>query len=117
MIRPPSTLWPPSSQISLPGGAKAKSFRLLSRCMRAGQSALTTPCSKARGGSLEPADAQRRNGGARIVELVPAKQPRRRQIEQARFVLIDQPPTFLADDPFLAHDVQRRADFFGAGAR
>ena len=37
MIRPPSGLWPPSSQISLPAGARATRGPVARRCMRASQ--------------------------------------------------------------------------------
>jgi hypothetical protein len=44
---------------------------------------------------------------------MPAKQSRRRQVEQPGFILIDQASALLGGGPFLAHDVQRRADVFG----
>ncbi len=49
-LRPPSALCPPSSQSSLPGGASGSRRPVVRRCMRAGQSACTTPSSKARAG-------------------------------------------------------------------
>ena len=49
--------------------------------------------------------AQRGNRQAGILELMAAVEFRRRQIEQARFVLIDQPATLLGRGPVLAGDL------------
>ena len=53
---------------------------------------------------------QRRDGEAGIFELVTAIKLRRRQIEQARFVLIDQPAALLGRSPILAGDLQRHIE-------
>ena len=44
------------------------------------------------------------------------RQPRRRQIEQAALVLIDQPAALFADVPVLAGDMQRRAQRFACAS-
>ena len=53
--------------------------------------------------------AQRRDRESRVVELVTAKQARRREIEQAALVVIDKTPVLDADMPFLRRGKQRRA--------
>jgi len=79
-------LWPPSSQISLPCGARSTSAPDVSRCILAGHSAPTMPRSKAAGVDPQTIQrAQRRNRKAGIVELMPAEQPRCRQVHQAAF--------------------------------
>src|SRR5450830_1233085 len=55
--------------------------------------------------------AQRRDGEAGILELMAAVKFRRRQIEQARFILIDQASALLGGGPILAGNLQRRAEF------
>ena len=80
------------------------------RCIRAGHSALTMPASNAAASILNASmRAQRRDREAGIVELMPAEQFWRRQIHQAAFVLIDQPPALDIDMPFLPGGMQRRA--------
>ena len=51
---------------------------------------------------IEP--AQGGNRGAGIVDLVAARQLRQRQIEEAAFILIDQPPMLLIGLPVLIGD-------------
>ena len=89
--------------------ARAPRAPCVSRCMRAGHSALAMPASKAASGSSRPDGAQRGDRGAGIVELMAAEQLRRRQIEQPVVVLIDQPAVLLVHVPVLAGDAQRRA--------
>src|SRR5215468_9840578 len=79
IVRPPSTLWPPSSQSSPPGGTNASRAPAAIR------------------------DTQGGNRRPRIGELMAPEQAWRRQIEKSALVLIDQPAVFLAGDPFLAH--------------
>ena len=52
---------------------------------------------------------QSRDRGAGILELMPAVELRRRQIEQAVVVLIDQPAALFGRGPVLAGNRQRRA--------
>ena len=68
------------------------------------------PASNAARADLEGVDrAQRRDRKPRIVELMPAEQFWRGEIEQAAIVLIDQPAALDADMPLLAGRMQRRA--------
>ena len=108
--RPPSALCPPSSQISQPGGAWSTSA----------PEAETLHPRRPFGGDdtglerrgIDPERiqrAQRGNGEARIVELMPPEQPRRRQIHQAAIILIDQPSALDIDMPLLSGGMQRRA--------
>ena len=83
------------------------------RCMRAGHSALAMPVSNASRGSCKPRGAQRRDGDAGIVELMAAEELRRRQIEQAVVVLIDEPAALLGRGPVLAGDPDRRVQARG----
>src|SRR6185312_12432025 len=53
--------------------------------------------------------AHRRNREAGILVLVPAVEPRRRQVEQAIVVLIDEPATLFRRGEVLAGDLERRA--------
>ena len=63
------------------------------------------------GRKLEPVDgAQRGDGDAGILELVAPEQLRRRQIEQAVVVLIDEAAALLGCHPILAGDADRRLD-------
>ena len=82
--------------------------------MRAGHSALRDAVLEGVGRQLERPDrAQRRDRDAGIVELMAAEQLRRRQIEQAVVVLIDQPAALLGRGPVLAGDADRRPDARG----
>ena len=82
--------------------------------MRAGQSALATPASNAAGAIFSGSMARSAAiASAGIVELVAAEEPRRRQVEQAGFVLIDQPAALLGGGPILAGDLERRAERAG----
>ena len=68
------------------------------------------PASNAGMADLERIDrAQRRDRKPGIVELMPAEQLWRRQIQQAALVLIDQTPALDADMPLLPGRMQRRA--------
>ena len=68
------------------------------------------PASNAADSDPERLDrAQRRDGKAGIIELMPAEQFWRRQIHQAALVLIDQPPALDTDMPLLSRGMQRRA--------
>ena len=111
MARPPSGLWPPSSHSSLPAGASSTS--------RPGAQPLQPrrPVGLDHAGleggrrNLERLDrAQRRDGKAGILELMAAVKLRRRQIEQAGLVLIDQPAALLGGGPVLAGDLERRIE-------
>ena len=111
MARPPSGLCPPSSHSSLPAGASSTSRP----CGKPLQPRRPVGLDHAGlvGGrrNLERLDrAQRRDGEAGILELMAAVKFRRRQIEQAGLVLIDQPPALLGRGPVLAGDLQRRIE-------
>ena len=78
------------------GGASATSRPCASRCSRAGQSALAMPGLEGRRRKPRAPDrAQRRDREAGVVELMAAVELRRRQVEQAVVVLIDQPAALL----------------------
>ena len=62
------------------------------------------------GGKLQAGRAQRRDRGAGIVELVAAGQARRRQVDEAVLVLIDQAAALLARHPMLAGGLDRGAE-------
>ena len=68
------------------------------------------PASNAADADLESVDrTQRRDREPGIIELMPAEQFWRREIEQAALILIDQPSTLDADMPLLPRRMQRRA--------
>ena len=102
-----------------PAGASATSWPCVRRCIRAGQSALARPGLDRRAAAARmPARAQRRDRDAGIVELVAAVKLRRRQVEQARLVLIDEAAAFFASRiQCCAGDMQRRARPSRPGAR
>ena len=107
--RPPSALWPPSSQSSLPGRQQARQLALRQPLHARRPFRLRDRLEYRRRKLQRRQRAQRRDGDARILELMPSRQPRRRQIEQAGVVLIDQPAALLGRGPVLAGDPDRRA--------
>ena len=101
-----------------PAAPAPTSCRCDRRCMRAGQSALAMPASKADGGSVKCRSARkRRDGEAGILELMAAVELRRRQIEQAVVVLIDQAAALLGARSSPRRRCDRRAQPRAPAAR
>ena len=84
------------------------------RCMRAGHSALINRLRKPAAAICKPAARKAAIAIPALIELMAAVKPRRRQIEQAVVVLIDEAAVFLARIPVLPRQFQRRAHALGA---
>ena len=110
--RPPSGLWPPSSQRSQPGGASAEQAALGEALQAAGPVGADQARFEGRGlEGAEAGGAQGRDGGAGIDELVTPDELRPRQVEKPVLVLIDEASALLVDGEILRADEDRpRAD-------
>ena len=86
----PWALWPPSSQSSWPAGSMSRSLPL-SGASRAGHSTVRSPSAMLGLAHRQPEVPRRGDRQRGILELVEARERRRRQVEQAVLVLVDQP--------------------------
>ena len=118
IARPPSALWPPSSQSSLPARRQRRELpvRQSAACAPAIRPWRCRPRRPQRQRRARRRAAPRwrcrhcRTGGGRT-------SLRQRQVEQAVVVLIDQAAALLVHAPVLAGDVQRRAHARAPAAR
>ena len=113
--RPPSALWPPSSQSSLSLGSEPREAALddalqAPRPIRTGEAGLEGR----RLELLEAGRAQGCDGGAGVDVLMTADEARFREVEQAFLVLVDETSALLVDREILRADEDgRRADALG----